>query len=98
MDYIGKYVFVSRLKDRAPNTSNPSSVRVPVLSKHITSTVPATLTRLGLIQKMPSFRSRDNAKDVPIVKVAGNAGGTMIVIKSKALTIIKCQCIYNQSQ
>ena len=91
---IGEYVLVSRLTNRAPSTSNPSSVRVPVLSKHMISTVPATLTRFGLIQNIPCFRSRDKANEVPIVKVAGNAGGTIIVIKSNALTIIKCQCIY----
>jgi len=88
-----KYVLVERLTDRAPKTSNPSSVKVPVLSKHIISTVPATFTRLGLIQKISFFRRRDRANEVPIVSVAGNAGGTIIVIKSKARTIMKCQCI-----
>lgn len=37
------------------------------------------------------FFRRERAKFVPIVNVAGNAGGTTIVIRSKALTIIKCQ-------
>jgi hypothetical protein len=87
-------VLVSRLTDLAPRTSRPSSVNVPVLSKHMTSTVPATLTRFGEIQNICCFRKRDNANDVPIVNVAGNAGGTIIVIKSNARTIIKRQCIY----
>ena len=87
-------MLVSRLTDLAPRTSRPSSVKVPVLSKHITSTVPATLTLLGLIQKISFFRNRERANEVPIVNVAGNAGGTIIVIKSSARTIIKCQCIY----
>jgi hypothetical protein len=32
--------------------------------------------------------NRERAKLVPIVNVAGSAGGTTIVIKSRALTII----------
>ena len=86
-------MFVSGFTDRAPRTSRPSSVKVPVLSKHITSTVPATLTLFGEIQKISRFRRRERANEVPIVNVAGNAGGTIIVIKSNALTIMKCQCI-----
>ena len=43
------------------------------------------------MQNMAFFLSRDNAKLVPIDNVAGNAGGTTIVIKSKARIMIKCQ-------
>ncbi len=35
------------------------------------------------------FFNLDRAKLVPIVNVAGSAGGTTIVIKSSALTMIK---------
>lgn len=90
-----EYVLLSRFTDLAPRTSKPSSVKVPVLSKHITSTVPATLTLFGLMQKIFFFRNRDNANEVPIVKVAGSAGGITIVIKSSARMIIKRQCIYH---
>ncbi len=43
------------------------------------------------MQKMFFFLSRDSAKLVPIDNVAGSAGGTTIVIKSNARTMIKCQ-------
>ena len=49
----------------------------------------------GLMQKICFFFSRDKAKLVPMDKVAGRAGGTTIVIKSKARTIIKCHAIYS---
>lgn len=45
----------------------------------------------GLMQKILCFLSLERAKFVPMVSVAGRAGGTTIVIKSRALTIIKCQ-------
>ena len=95
---------------RAPRTSSPSSVRVPVLSKQTTSSFPPTLTLhrtrvskadtkfrqeathfCGLIQKIDCFFRRERAKFVPMVRVAGSAGGTTIVIKSRARTIIRCQ-------
>ena len=43
------------------------------------------------MQNILWFLSRESAKFVPMVNVAGKAGGTTIVIKSSALTIIKCQ-------
>lgn len=45
----------------------------------------------GLIQKMFCFFRRDKAKLVPIVRVAGRAGGTTIVIRSSALIMMRCQ-------
>lgn len=60
---------------RTPKTSNPSSVRVPVLSKQTTLILPPMLTRLGEIQKIPLFLKRSIAKVVPMVRVAGRAGG-----------------------
>ena len=36
------------------------------------------------------FFSLDRAKLVPIVSVAGKAGGTTMVIRSKARIMIKC--------
>jgi hypothetical protein len=44
----------------------------------------------GLMQKIFFFFKRERAKLVPIVSVAGRAGGTTIVIKSNALTTIRC--------
>ena len=95
---------MSGLIARIPSTSKPSSVKVPVLSKHTTSNFPPILTLVnnqqheqiedkrksylwGLIQKIDRFFSLPRAKFVPIVRVAGNAGGTTIVIRSNALTI-----------
>ena len=43
------------------------------------------------MQKICIFLSRDRAKFVPIVRVAGNAGGTTIVIRSSARTMMRCQ-------
>ena len=48
----------------------------------------------GLMQKICFFFNRDRAKLVPMDKVAGRAGGTTIVIKSKARTKIKCHASY----
>jgi hypothetical protein len=102
---------------RAPRTSRPSSVRVPVLSKQTISSFPPTLTLYrrfiskkgrrksafrnsthfcGLMQKIDCFFRRERAKFVPMVRVAGRAGGTTIVIKSSARTMIRCQasCLY----
>lgn len=41
------------------------------------------------MQKICFFFNRDRAKLVPMDKVAGRAGGTTIVIKSRARTMIK---------
>lgn len=48
----------------------------------------------GLMQNILCFFSRERAKFVPMVSVAGNAGGTTMVIKSRALTIIRRQESY----
>ena len=42
------------------------------------------------MQKMPLALNRESAKLVPMANVAGNAGGTTIVTRSKARTTIKC--------
>lgn len=47
------------------------------------------------MQKMLFFFSLERAKLVPIDNVAGNAGGTTIVIKSNARTMIKCHASYS---
>lgn len=78
---------------RIPRTSSPSSVRVPVLSKQTRLTFPPTLTRLGEMQKMSFLRSLRIAKDVPIDIVAGSAGGTTIVTRSRARMTIVCHLI-----
>ena len=49
------------------------------------------------MQKICFFFSRDSAKLVPMDNVAGRAGGTTIVIKSKARTTIKCHASYSIS-
>ena len=46
------------------------------------------------MQKIRFFFSRDRAKLVPMDRVAGRAGGTTIVIKSKARTTIKRHASY----
>ena len=48
----------------------------------------------GLMQNICFFFSRDRAKLVPMDRVAGRAGGTTIVIKSKARTMIRCHASY----
>lgn len=51
----------------------------------------------GLMQKMSFFFSLERAKLVPIDNVAGNAGGTTMVIRSNARTRIKCHASYSRS-
>lgn len=46
------------------------------------------------MQNISFFFKRDIAKFVPIVSVAGKAGGTTIVIKSKARTMMRFHSIY----
>lgn len=43
------------------------------------------------MQKILCFFKRESAKFVPIVRVAGRAGGTTMVIKSRARTMMRCQ-------
>ncbi|KAH3663094.1 hypothetical protein OGATHE_004670 [Ogataea polymorpha] len=73
---------------RTPIKSKPSSVNVPVLSKHMTSSFPPTFIRVGAMQNTLLCRNRESAKLVPIVNVAGKAGGTTIVMRSNARRVI----------
>ncbi len=71
--------------DLNPETESPSSVKVPVLSKIMIETLPATLILGGSIQKILHFLSYLTAKITPEVIAAGRAGGIAIVIKSMNL-------------
>lgn len=51
----------------------------------------------GVTQNMSFFLSRESAKFVPMLSVAGSAGGTTMVIKSKARTIIKRHANWDRS-
>jgi len=73
------------LIDLKPETDNPSSVNVPVLSKTIIETLPATLILGGSMQKIFLFLSYRTAKITPEVIAAGRAGGIAIVIRSMNL-------------
>lgn len=68
-----------------PDTSRPSSVKVPVLSKTMIETHPATLILGGSIQKIFLLLSCLTARMTPEVIAAGRAGGIAIVIKSMNL-------------
>ena len=48
------------------------------------------------MQKIFFFFNLESAKFVPILNVAGNAGGTTIVIRSNARTMIKCHANYTR--
>ena len=63
-------------------------MRVPVLSKTIKLTRPAMFILSGEIQNMFCFLSLETANTIPTVIAAGKAGGTVIVTKSKDLSII----------
>jgi hypothetical protein len=78
--------------------SSPSSVSVPVLSKQQTLILPATLTRLGEMQKILCLRSLASAKPVPMERAAGRPGGTTIVTRSTARRAMVCQgsCLMSQ--
>ena len=71
-----------------PYVSNPSSVKVPVLSKHIILILPATFILEGAIQKIFFFFSLYDAKLIPIDIQVGKAGGTVTVIISRVLSTI----------
>lgn len=66
----------------------PSSVRVPVLSKQIVSIRPPTTIFGGLIQDIDFNLSLSSPKEIPIYKTAGKTGLTVIVTRSRSLTII----------
>jgi hypothetical protein len=63
-------------------------VRVPVLSKTIMFTRPATFILVGEMQNIFIFLSLASAKAVPAVIAAGSAGGTVIVTRSRHLITI----------
>lgn len=71
-----------------PFKSSPSSVNVPVLSKHMIVTCPQMLTFGGEMQKIYLFLSLCMAKVIPIERQVGSAGGTVTVIKSKDFKIM----------
>ena len=71
----------------APNIFNPYYVNVPVLSNHIKEIFPETFILGGEIQKICFFFNLCNANVEPIDKENGNAGGTVIVIRSSNLNI-----------
>jgi len=74
------FFFLSIYTGLAPRISRPSSVRVPVLSKHIILILPVSLIVLGEIQKICFFWSLANATLMPTYTHVGKAGGTVIVI------------------
>jgi len=61
---------------------------VPVLSKLQISIEPHILTLLGLIVKIFFSFSLLIAKEIPIIKQVGRAGGTVIVTKSNNYKIM----------
>ena len=62
--------------------SKLKSTSLPVLSKQVQSTAPATLMVRGEMQKMLRGSSRRLASTVPMVMAAGSAGGTTMVTRS----------------
>lgn len=55
--FKSKILLESKQMGRIPNVSRPSSVRVPVLSKHMMLTFPETLIFGGEMQKISFFLS-----------------------------------------
>lgn len=68
--------------------SKPSSVKVPVLSKHIMFIFPQMFIFEGAIQKIYDFLSLTIANPIPIDIHVGSAGGTVTVSMSRLLSII----------
>jgi hypothetical protein len=79
-----------------PNTSMPSPVNVPVLSKHINFTLPATLILAGEIQKISLRFRADSAALIPTVIAKGKEGGTTIVIKSVNGMVCSDVCLMDE--
>lgn len=71
-----------------PWVSSPSSVRVPVLSKHMRLTLPAIVTLYGEMQKILLLLRLLTANSTPMLMQVGRAGGTTIVITSHDLFMI----------
>lgn len=72
---------------REPITERESSVMVPVLSNTKVWMRPATLTRVGEMQKILHFLNLYIENTTPHVIAAGRAGGTQIVSKSSDRSI-----------
>ena len=70
-----------------PRIYNPSSVKVPVLSKTMMLILPLIFTLGGEMQNILLLFNLVIAKATPTDMVAGKAGGTVIVIKSRDLSI-----------
>ena len=93
-----KVIFVRFLATTlVPYISNPSSVNVPVLSKHMTVILPAILILNGLVQNIDFFFSLYKAIDTPICKQVGSAGGTLIVIRSRESITISSSLLPNSN-
>mmetsp|Transcript_9519 Transcript_9519/g.28771 ORF Transcript_9519/g.28771 Transcript_9519/m.28771 type:complete len:201 (-) Transcript_9519:1711-2313(-) len=75
---------VALLTGRIHLTSRPSSVRVPVLSKQRTSSQAARVTALALVTRILLCWSLLIANTRPKVTVAGSAGGSAMVTRSRA--------------
>ena len=71
-----------------PYVSSPSSVKVPVLSKHMMLILPAMLTLEGLMQKIEEDFRILIAKMIPTLIQVGKAGGTVMVMMSRLLLIM----------
>eukprot|EP00835_Amoeboradix_gromovi_P003633 NODE_248_length_12985_cov_0.286357.p8 type:complete len:126 gc:universal NODE_248_length_12985_cov_0.286357:2089-1712(-) len=76
-------LFLLVIHSCAPNNTKPSTVSVPVLSNSSRLINPATLMRLGDMQYMSSFLNLCRANPIPTLIADSNAGGTVIVTKSK---------------
>uniref|UniRef100_A0A1I8AA86 Uncharacterized protein n=1 Tax=Steinernema glaseri TaxID=37863 RepID=A0A1I8AA86_9BILA len=71
-----------------PKKSRPSSVSVPVLSKHTVLMAPQVLMVDGSMQKICFRRRRICAFKMPMLMAAGRAGGTTMVMMSSERTTI----------
>ena len=78
-----------------PETDSPSSVNVPVLSKTIMETLPATLIQGGSIQYIFFFFNHYIAYTIPADIARGRAGGIEIVIRSSQFSTIKVAISYS---
>ena len=58
-----------------PSTIKSSLVSVPVLSKHVISTLPANGMRKGSVQKMPNFASDTRDVFTASASSIGSSGG-----------------------
>ena len=71
-----------------PLRNIPSSVKVPVLSKQIVSTLPDIMILGGATQKIYSFLSLEIAKLMPKFIAAGSAGEIVIVTNESKVQMI----------